>query len=119
MSDTLPAGVTGATWGLRRQHGGGGVSGPPAARCAGDTVNLPVSATVTFTFTVKINPSATGSLVNTATVSPPAGTTDSNPANNAATDVDLFGTPAINIVKFVNGQDADSPTGPHVAPAAR
>ena len=23
--------------------------------------------------------------------------------------------PAINIVKFVNGQDADSPTGPHVA----
>src|SRR4029077_7411154 len=32
-----------------------------------------------------------------------------NPAN-------YFGdAPAINIVKFVNGQDADSPTGPHVA----
>ena len=35
--------------------------------------------------------------------------TDTNPAN-------YFGdAPAINIVKFVNGQDADSPTGPHVA----
>jgi hypothetical protein len=34
--------------------------------------------------------------------------TDDNPAN-------YFGVaPAINIVKFVNGQDADSPTGPHV-----
>ena len=42
---------------------------------------------------------------------PTTGTTvtDDNPAN-------YFGdAPAINIVKFVNGQDADSPTGPHVA----
>src|SRR4030095_13727722 len=41
----------------------------------------------------------------------PPGTTvsDDNPAN-------YFGdAPGINIVKFVNGQDADTPTGPHVA----
>src|SRR4029077_9543455 len=40
----------------------------------------------------------------------PPGTTvtDTNPAN-------YFGGPAIHIVKFVNGEDADSPTGPHVA----
>jgi uncharacterized repeat protein (TIGR01451 family) len=35
--------------------------------------------------------------------------TDANPANYFAD------APAIHIVKSVNGQDADSPTGPHVA----
>src|SRR5262249_21944979 len=38
------------------------------------------------------------------------GTTDTD-ANSA----NYFGdAPAVHIVKFVNGQDADSPTGPHV-----
>ena len=46
----------------------------------------------------------TGQDANTGTT-----VTDDNPAN-------YFGdAPAINIVKFVNGQDADTPTGPHVA----
>ena len=46
----------------------------------------------------------TGQDVNTLTT-----VTDDNPAN-------YFGdAAAINIVKFVNGQDADSATGPHVA----
>ena len=46
----------------------------------------------------------TGQDVNTWTT-----VTDDNPAN-------YFGDAAgINLVKFVNGQDADSPTGPHVA----
>ena len=57
-----------------------------------------------------------GQQTNTGTVTgqdannPPGTTvTDDNPAN-------YFGdAPAINIVKFVNGQDADTPTGPHVA----
>src|SRR5205807_7933126 len=43
----------------------------------------------------------------------PAGAT-TDPANNATTDTDTIDAPAIHIVKFVNGQDADSPTGPHV-----
>ena len=46
----------------------------------------------------------TGQDANTGTT-----VTDDNPAN-------YFGdAPGIKIVKFVNGQDADSPTGPHVA----
>src|SRR4029450_3450535 len=52
------------------------------------TVDLPVNATVTFTFTVLVSPSATGSLVNTATVIPPAGTTDPDPTDNSASDTD-------------------------------
>ena len=55
-----------------------------------------------------------GQQTNVGTVTgqdPNTGTTvtDDNPAN-------YFGdAPAISIVKFVNGQDADSPTGPQVA----
>src|SRR5206468_5292420 len=33
---------------------------------------------------------ATGSLANTATAAPPAGTTDSDPSNNSATDTDAL-----------------------------
>jgi len=47
-----------------------------------------VAATVTFTLSGTISPSATGTLSNTATVAAPAGVTDPNPANNAATDTD-------------------------------
>src|SRR5262249_14393019 len=54
------------------------------------TVDLPVSASVTFTFTVQIDPSATGALTNTATVTPPAGVTDPDPTDNSATDTDTL-----------------------------
>ena len=61
-------------------------------------------------------PPLAGQQTNVGTVtaqdanSPPGTTvTDTNPAN-------YFGdAPAINIVKFVNGVDADTPPGPHVA----
>src|SRR5262249_36229565 len=69
--------------------GGGSVTGPSSGTGAlAATVDLPVGATVTFTFTVLVDPSATGSLTNTATVSPPARVTDPTPGNNGATDTD-------------------------------
>src|SRR5262249_49869832 len=52
------------------------------------TVDLPVNASVTFTFTAQVGPSATGTLANTASVSTPPGVTDTNPTNNSATDTD-------------------------------
>jgi uncharacterized repeat protein (TIGR01451 family) len=91
VSDSLPAGVTAATWKATASSGGGVVTGPlSGAGALGTTVDLPVNATVTFSFTVQIDPSATGSLTNTATVTPPTGVTDTNPANNSATDSDTL-----------------------------
>ena len=56
----------------RRQTGGGGVTGPTQRqRALSTTVNLPVGATVTFSFTATIDPTATGILTNIATVTPP------------------------------------------------
>jgi uncharacterized repeat protein (TIGR01451 family) len=45
---------------------------------------------VTYTVTALIDPAATGSFVNTATVTAGAGVVDTNPANNSATDTDTL-----------------------------
>jgi uncharacterized repeat protein (TIGR01451 family) len=75
VSDPLPAGVTAANWTFTGSTGGGSVSGPASGSGAlATTVDLPVNATVTFTFTTEINPSATGSLTNTAMVTAPGET---------------------------------------------
>ena len=45
---------------------------------------------MTITLTGTVDPTATGTLTNTATVSPPAGVTDPNLANNSASDTDTL-----------------------------
>jgi Domain of unknown function DUF11 len=71
--------------------GGGSVSGDTSGIGAlATTVDLPANASVTFSFTVQISPLATGTYINTATVSPPAGVTDNDPGNNSATDSDTL-----------------------------
>ena len=61
-----------------------------------DTVNMPVGSTVTYTVIASVSAAATGTLTNTATVTPPAGTTDPTPANNKAIDTDNL-TPTIDL----------------------
>jgi uncharacterized repeat protein (TIGR01451 family) len=88
VSDTLPASLTGATWTCVASAG----SSCPASGSGNinATVNLLAGGTATFTLSATLSASATGTLVNTATVAPPAGTTDPNPANNSATDTDTI-----------------------------
>lgn len=85
VSDSLPAAVTGATWTCT---GAGGGSCPASGTGSiAATVNLPAGASVTFTVTGTVAEDAAGTLTNTATVAPPPGVTDPNPADNSATDV--------------------------------
>src|SRR4029077_18785440 len=86
----------------------------PITSFTGDTNNNGLlDLTETWTYTQTATAQA-GQQTNVGTVTArnaSTGTTvsDDNPAN-------YFGdAPAINIVKFVNGQDANTPTGPHVA----
>ena len=51
-------------------------------------VNLPGGTSVTFTATCAVSVSASGSISNTATITPPSGVVDPNTANNTATDTD-------------------------------
>jgi uncharacterized repeat protein (TIGR01451 family) len=99
VSDPLPAGTIAANWAFAGSSGGGSVSGDTSGIGAlATTVDLPANASVTFSFTVQISPLATGTYINTATVSPPAGVTDNDPGNNAATDTDILTPPEADLV---------------------
>src|SRR5207248_3117424 len=80
VSDALPAGVTGFTWsGNGKTNQSGALS---------DTIaSLLPGASVTYTVVVTIDPSTTGVLTNTVTVT---GANDTNTANNTASDTDAL-----------------------------
>ncbi|MBK9768804.1 MAG: DUF11 domain-containing protein [Chloracidobacterium sp.] len=87
VADTFPASLTG-TWTC--VGAGGGTCTASGSGNINDTVNLPSGGSVTYTVSAAISASATGSLVNTATVAAPAGVTDPTPGNNSATDSDTI-----------------------------
>jgi uncharacterized repeat protein (TIGR01451 family) len=83
VNDTVPASLTGATWTCAASAGSS-----CAASGTGDiadSVNLLGFGTATYTLTATVSPSATGDLVNTATVS---AVEDPATTNNTATDTD-------------------------------
>ncbi|HQX57315.1 MAG TPA: DUF4394 domain-containing protein, partial [Pyrinomonadaceae bacterium] len=78
VTDTFPAGISGATWTCVAAGGGS----CPAANGTGNisaSVNLPSGGSVTFSVVATIAANATGTVVNTATVAAPAGVTDPTP----------------------------------------
>ena len=79
-------------------------SGRSARSAAGVPQTLSIAATV-------VSPAAQ---TNTATISD-ADQFDPNTGNNTASATETPQQADLSLVKFVNGQDADSPTGPHVA----
>jgi uncharacterized repeat protein (TIGR01451 family) len=83
--DTLPAALSNATFTCVASAG----SSCAAANGTGNintTVNLAPNGTATFTVTATLSGSASGQLINTATVQLPAGAIDPTPGNNTATD---------------------------------
>jgi len=91
VADTFPASET-CTWTC--VGAGGGTCTASGSGNIGDATNLPAGGSVTYTASCAISASASGSLVNTATVAAPGGTTDPNPGNNSATDTDALGASA-------------------------
>jgi uncharacterized repeat protein (TIGR01451 family) len=66
---------------------------------------------VTFTVTATINPAATGTLSNTATVAVPVGVTDPVPGNNSATDTDTLAPRANLGITKTDGSTTAAPGG--------
>ena len=99
VADTFPAGLT-CNW-TCTGTGGGTCTAAGAGNINDATVDLPTGASVTYTAICAVSAaSCSGTLVNTATVTPPAGTTDPTPANNTATDTDtLAGQADLSITK--------------------
>ena len=65
-------------------------------------LSLASGQSVTLTLTGTIDPNATGTISNTVTVAPPAGTTDTNSANDTATDNDTLTGPTDLSVTITN-----------------
>lgn len=90
VTDTVPASVTGVTWTCVASAG----SSCAAASGSGNTINtsaiLEAGDTATYSVSGTISSSASGSLTNTANVAVPSWLTDSNTANNSATDTDTI-----------------------------
>ncbi len=64
-----------------------------------DTVTIPVGQGVTYTVDASVDPAATGTLVNTASIAVPPAFLDLVPGNNTATDIDAAPTADLAITK--------------------
>lgn len=93
VSDALPAGIATASWTCGNATGGGVCGAASGTGGISTTANLPIGASVTYALTVAIPGSFTGDLSNTATVAVPAGVTDTNLANNTASDTNTMEVP--------------------------
>ncbi len=66
---------------------------------AGITIpSLPVGSTVSIVLNAQITAAAGGRVTNTATVTAPAGTTDTTPGNNSATDSDPIAAAVVRVI---------------------
>ncbi len=86
--DLLPVEIASAVYTAVSTGGATGFTASGGGSINDTGIQMPVGSTITYTLTATISQFAIGNLVNTATVSPPAGTTDPNPSNNTATDTD-------------------------------
>ena len=89
VSDVFPPELTNCSW-TCVGTGGGICSAGPVAGDLSDMVDLPLGGSVTYTATCTIDPGATGTLANTATVLVPAAVIDPNSSNDSATDTDML-----------------------------
>jgi uncharacterized repeat protein (TIGR01451 family) len=89
VQDTFPAVFTGVTFTATQSGGASGFSASGTGNI-NDSVTLPAKSTITYKATGKVSLSASGTLSTTATVTSPSGVTDSNSANNSATDSDTI-----------------------------
>ncbi len=108
VSDLLPAGITSDTFTAVPTGGATGFTSSGTGNI-NDTVTLPAGATITYTVTAAIDPTATGSLSNTASVAVPDGTTDTDTTNNSATDTDTLTPQADLAVTKTDGQTTAAP----------
>jgi uncharacterized repeat protein (TIGR01451 family) len=106
VADTFPASLT-CAWTC--VGAGGGTCSASAAGNINDAVNLPAGGSVTYSASCTISAAATGSLVNTATVT--GAGTDPVPGNNSATDTDTLNPSADLSITKTDGVTSATPGG--------
>jgi uncharacterized repeat protein (TIGR01451 family) len=105
VTDVFPASIANVVWTCTPSPGS--ACTPAGSGNINDSITFAGSgATVTYTATGTISPSATGTLANTATIAPPPGFTDPSSSNDTATDVDAL-TPQSDL--SITKSDAPDP----------
>ena len=103
--------VAGASW-TCVAGGGASCTAGPVAGDINDTVDLPPGGTATYTLLADVDVAATGDLVNTASVAPPAGVTDPVAADNTVADTNGQGSPIADLtISKDDGQATYTPGG--------
>jgi uncharacterized repeat protein (TIGR01451 family) len=92
VTDILPASFTGATW-TCLAGAASGCPSPGSGDLDNTTVTIGAGSLVTFTVSGTVSLAAPSPVTNTATVAPPAGTTDPDLTNNTSTDSTLTTAP--------------------------
>ncbi len=95
--DTLPSGVTSASWSCEASAGSSCTSSNGTGSI-NTTVNITVSGAVTFTINGTVLSSAAGQLVNTAVITTPADTTPDN--NTSTVTTTLIPSATLTIIKL-------------------
>ncbi|MEM8964589.1 MAG: DUF11 domain-containing protein, partial [Acidobacteriota bacterium] len=88
VTDSFPADLS-CTW-TCVANGGASCTAGPVSSDINDTVDIPLGDSVVYTAVCDIDPAATGTLSNTATVTAPIGITDIDSNNDSSTDVDTL-----------------------------
>jgi len=111
VADTFdPARVANAAWTVSFSAGS---SGPRSGTgTISDTIALKAGETATYTVTALTRSTATGNLVNTATVQTPSGTTDKTPGDNTDTETDVAAPKADLRISKTDGVTKYSPGVP-------
>ncbi|RLS30869.1 MAG: DUF11 domain-containing protein [Planctomycetota bacterium] len=107
VADTFASVVTAASW-TAVFTGTNSTGATAGTGNLNELIDLAVGGTATYTVVAQTSATATASLVNTATVAAPVGTTDPNPANNTSTDTDtVLLAPNLKVVKTVTDLTGD------------
>jgi uncharacterized repeat protein (TIGR01451 family) len=93
LSDILPPAILRDTFTATGSVGASGFTTSGSGNVS-DQVNLKAGAWITYTIVANIDPLATGSIQNTATITSPMGFIDTDTSNNTSTDDDPIVPPA-------------------------
>src|SRR5437763_16161423 len=108
ITDAFPTIFTNVSYTATQLGGASGFSASGAGNI-NDTVVMPSGSKITYKAKGKVNPSATGTISNTASVTPPAGLNDPKPWNNTATDTDSITFKADLKITVADGKTAAVP----------
>lgn len=95
--DVLPVMLSSASWTAVFTNGSGATSGTGNIN---ETIDLVAGGSVTYTLNTTVASGATGNLVNSVTVLPPAAVTDPDLSNNISTDTDTLWVPGTSLAVY-------------------